>query len=153
MLAKFAYANSMGSQNWLSMRSQFLGNWSRHSSVQDAENHLKNCRLIVSVLRLLWRYVGSCEFREKAFPSAWPLLNWLLCRVHCFLSVSLIFSFRPFIVNVLQWPTISSRLSIIFSRSLNTVKSYTSKLSFASLLFVFMGFSLTSIGVIFMAKH
>lgn len=65
-----------------SRRSQFLGNWNGRSSGQEAESHPKRHRLIAFVLRLLWRRVGSCEFRGQAFPSAGQLLNWLLCRVH-----------------------------------------------------------------------
>lgn len=54
-----------------SRRSQFLGNWSTHSSRQDTESHPKRCRLIVFPLRLLW----CCEYRRRAFPLAAPLPN------------------------------------------------------------------------------
>lgn len=70
-----------------SRRSQFLGNWSRCSSGQDAESHPKRRRLMVFVLRLLWRCVGSCSFRGQAFPrykyvGRNTVPNWLFCGVH-----------------------------------------------------------------------
>ena len=130
----------------------FQGN--RRSGDQDAQSHPKKSRLIVSVLRVLWCCVRSCESRKKAFPSAGPPLNWLLCQVHFVYWHDrgyLVFPSHPFTINAPQWPPISSRLFIIFSRSLNPVTSYIKALLRFSAVCLH-GRSLSSVGGNFQGK-